>query len=225
MLFVYPIVLIRSYVSSSDKLRYSNAIPSYFNEVICGLMLGDGNIRLNGREALLSVQQTHSELTNNLWRLCNEFNLVTTPVKILQRGTGKSVYYFQTLTIPYFTRIWTIWYSFVDSKTIKGLPNNIGELLTPLAIAHWIIGDGAFDGYGRGLGRVTLQTDNYTLQEVNILRELLQTKYGIVSGLKKSNNADPLRGYAIRISSQSLITLRSLCASHIYPSLMYKLGL
>jgi hypothetical protein len=70
--------------------------------------------------------------------------------------------------MPYFTRIWKLWYPIVNGKSIKSLPTNIGELLTPLAIAHWIIGDGAFDGFGRGLGRITLHTNNFTLQEVNI---------------------------------------------------------
>jgi hypothetical protein len=42
--------------------------------------------------------------------------------------------------MPYFTSIWKLWYQKVNGKTVKGLPANIAETLTPLAIAHWIIG-------------------------------------------------------------------------------------
>jgi hypothetical protein len=93
---------------------------------------------------------------------------VTTPVKTLQRGTWKPIYYFQTLTMPYFTQIWLVWYPIVNGKSIKQVPNNINTLLTPLAIAHWLppkggpMGDGGFDKFGRGLGRVTLHTNNFT---------------------------------------------------------------
>jgi hypothetical protein len=223
--FIFSRGLLRSYMSPRDKLRHSNNVPSWFDEIMCGLMLGDGNLRLNGKDALLSIQRTHSELVNKLWSSCEQFNLVMSPVKMLQRSSWKPIYYFQTLTMPYFTRIWKVWYPFVNGKSVKRLPINISELLTPLAIAHWVIGDGGFDGHGRGLGRVTLYTNNFTLQEVNILRDILKTKYGIESRLKKVNNADSLRGYAIRIPNLSVLTLRSICKPHMYSSLMYKLGL
>lgn len=83
----------------------------------------------------------------------------------------------------------------------------------------------AFDGFGRGLGRITLHTDNFTLEEVNILREVLSSKYNIKSSLKKVNNANPERGYAIRIAAVSLNTLRDMCSPHMYSSLIYKLAL
>jgi hypothetical protein len=60
--FVFSVRFLRPYVSPEDKLRYSNALPSWFDEVMCGLILKDGNIRLNGRDALLSIQQTPAPL-------------------------------------------------------------------------------------------------------------------------------------------------------------------
>lgn len=68
--FFLPIVLFRSYMSPKDKLIYSNLVPIWFDEIICGLILGDGNIRINGIHALLSIQQTHSEIVEKLWTIC-----------------------------------------------------------------------------------------------------------------------------------------------------------
>jgi hypothetical protein len=73
--------------------------------------------------------------------------------------------------MPYFTHLWLIWYPVVDGIAKKTLPVNIASLLTPLALAHWIMGDGSFDkhGYTKGAGRVTLHTNNFTLDEVKLL--------------------------------------------------------
>ena len=223
--FVFPIILLRAYVSPEDKLKYSNAVPSRFDEIICGLILGDGSLRINGNHALLSVQQVHSELVTNLWDICFSLHLVINPVKTLAPISKQIVYYFQTLTLPYFTQIRAVWYPIFNGKAIKSLPANINVLLTPLAIAHWLIGDGSFDSFGRGIGRVTLYTNNFTQAEVEHLRNILLFKYGIQSGIKKTKHSDPNRGHAIRISAKSLKTLRSICVPHMYPSLMYKLGL
>lgn len=57
----------RSYMSNEDKFKVSAAIPDWFNEVICGVMLSNGTIRTHGKYALLNIQQTHEELTQNLW--------------------------------------------------------------------------------------------------------------------------------------------------------------
>ena len=223
--FTIPIVLLRAYVSTEDKLKYSNAVPSWFDEIICGLILGDGNLRVNGNHAQLSVQQVHPEIVNNLWNHCFSLHLVIKPVNTLVRGSKQVVYYFQTLTLPYFTRIQFNWYSVINGKTIKTLPDNVTALLTPLALAHWVMGDGSFDGYGGGIGRVTLFTNNFTHAEVGHLRNILQSKYGIESAIRLTKHSDPNRGHAIRVPAKSLNTLRSLCVPHMYPSLIYKLGL
>ena len=53
-------------MSPRDKLQYSKIVPTWFDEIICGLILGDGNIRVHGNQALLSVQQTHEQLVERL---------------------------------------------------------------------------------------------------------------------------------------------------------------
>ncbi len=217
--------LLRVYVSPGDKDKYSAAVPTWFDEIMCGLMLGDGNLRMNGKHALLSVQQIHEDLVKELWITCSNLKLVYTPYKILSRGGHQVIYYFQTLTMPYFTSIYNAWYQTINGKVIKTLPKNIANLLTPLAFSHWIMGDGAFDKYGRCLGRLTLHTDNFTLKEVEELQSILRSKYDIDSTLRRTNNLDPARGYRIRIPGRCIDTVRTLCAPHMTPSLMYKLGL
>ena len=56
----------RCYMPKEEKIRVSNSIPDWFKQVVCGIMLSDGSIRMNGKQALLSIQQTHQELTQEI---------------------------------------------------------------------------------------------------------------------------------------------------------------
>jgi hypothetical protein len=61
------------------------------------------------------------------------------------------------------------------SPVVKGLPDNIEELLTPRALAYWIMDDGKRPSINKKTGRVsqgtTLCTDSYSKEQVEILRD------------------------------------------------------
>ena len=65
---VKPKKRIRSYMPKEEKIRVSNNIPNWFNQVVCGLMLSDATIRMHGSQALMGIQQTHQELTQEVWK-------------------------------------------------------------------------------------------------------------------------------------------------------------
>ena len=75
--FSIPLVLLRAYMSPEDKEKYSNAVPQSFDEIMCGVMLGDGSIRMHGSNALLSIQQTHREIVDNLGPLSARRSLIS----------------------------------------------------------------------------------------------------------------------------------------------------
>lgn len=87
-------------MSNEDKFKVSAAIPDWFNEVICGVMLSNGTIRMHGKYALFNIQQTHEELTQNLWQMCHSLNLILSDIHIIHRDNRKLVYSFQN---SYFT--------------------------------------------------------------------------------------------------------------------------
>src|SRR4051812_10098677 len=68
--FSIPLVLLRANMSPEDKEKYSNAVPQSFDEIVCGVMLGVGGLRMNGSNALLNIQQTHREIVDKLWNIC-----------------------------------------------------------------------------------------------------------------------------------------------------------
>lgn len=209
-------------MSRQAKEEYSAAVPSWFDEVICGHLLGDGSLRMNGKMALLSVQQTHEDFARGLWQMCFGLHLVLSGVKVLVRGTWKPIYYFQTLTMPYFTNLYNQWYKSINGKMIKVLPSNLGTLLTARALAFWIIGDGSWDN---SRSRIFLYTNGFTIAEVQILQGLLLANFGIITYLARQPNSDSNRGYIIRIPARHVTEIRNLCLPYMFPSLLYRLGL
>jgi len=151
------------------------------------LLLGDGTIRKQGLYSLLAIQQTDEALVNLLWSICNKYKLVNKKVQCLYRVNPvigkkkKIVYYFQTLTFPYFNTFYYGWYKIdeINNTRKKILPVDLKFYLTPLAIAHWTMDDATFDK-GRNQ-RIILCTDSFSLNEINRLRSILLKKYTIDS--------------------------------------------
>ena len=96
----------------------------------------------------------------------------------------------------------------------KVIPNNIEDLLTPLAIAIWIMGDGHFKSPG-----LIIATNCFTKQEVELLVKALENKFNIKSSLQK-NNAN----YQLYIKAESMPLLKKLVLPYVVPSMHYKLG-
>jgi hypothetical protein len=81
-----------------------------------------------------------------LWKLFDSIGIVGAAPKERKRiikPSGNTIvsYSFSTFTLTFFTGLHQKWYVQIEGKTVKILPANIGELLTPRAIAYWLCGD------------------------------------------------------------------------------------
>ena len=135
-------------------------------------------------------------------------------------GKEPTQYWFSTKRLPVITGLHNLWYKQIEGKFIKVLPDNIEELLTPIALAHWIMGDGYFTE-----GSLKICTDNFTKDEVLKLIEVLDVKYGILATINKRTNPDGAVKWRIRISKLSMDKLISLVRPHIISEMLYKLGI
>nr|YP_010130233.1 LAGLIDADG endonuclease [Clavaria fumosa]QPZ51134.1 LAGLIDADG endonuclease [Clavaria fumosa] len=215
-------------MSKEEKENVSNSIPEWFNQIVCGLMLSDATLRMNGKNALMGIQQTHQELTQEILNMCFKLNLILSGIHVINRNNRQTVYSFQTLSLPYFTFLYNDWYKIIDGKRHKVLPPelHLESVFTPVAFAFFIMGDGSWDVHG---SRLVLHTNNFTLNEVKRLQSILLSKFNLRSYLVKINlkiipsNKD--RGYIIKIPSKEIEKVRELVSKYIYPSLKYKLGM
>jgi len=212
----------RHTLTKTEKIEISNNIPSYFSQVMVGVILSDGTLAMIGNMARLSIQQTHFELTNGLWLMCKELRLAFAEIYTINRNNWKTVYAFQTLTFPYFTELFKIWYVNMGGYNIKILPSNIYDLFTPISFAFLIMGDGGWD---KSNSRIMLHLNNFTLTEIETIQHIFLNKFNIESTNYKVKDNHPDRGYIIAIPRREVNKVRELTQKHIYPSLLYKLGL
>lgn len=92
------------------------------------------------------------------------------PVSGMRKGTATYGLSFYTRGLPCITELHRLFY--VGNK--KVVPHNIYELLTPVALAHLIAGDGASVN-----GGVVICTDSFTIQEVVSMANVLIIRYGL----------------------------------------------
>ena len=187
--------------------------------VLVGALLGDCHAeRLPSGGVRFRFKQSAAHKDYLFW-LFNFFNSRgycsnNLPIKFKQKlgDNFHECYRFNTFTFSSLLDIYKLFYS---SSKKKVIPNNIHELLTPLALAIWIMDDGTFKAPG-----VRIATNCFTKQEVELLGKVLETKFNIKSSLNKNND-----NYQLYIKKESMPILKLLILPHIVASMQYKLGL
>jgi len=97
---------------------------------------------------------------------------------------------------------------------IKIIPQNIFELLTPIALAHMIMGDGSWQRHG-----LIICTDSYTVQDVVRLMNVLIIRYRLECILRYHIKTLP----RIYIRQRSIPLLQTIIRPHMHYSMQYKL--
>ncbi len=90
-----------------------------------------------------------------------------------KKGNIYKTILFYTYSLPCFSEFCKPFYS----GSLKIIPNNIGDLLTPLALSYLISDDGGFCPKSR---RVTLATNCFTLEAVQLLVQALKDNFNLI---------------------------------------------
>jgi len=98
----------------------------------------------------------------------------------------------------------------------KVIPEDIYNLLTPVALAHFIMGDGSVQRHG-----LILCTDSYELIDIVRLMNVLIIKYNIDCKLRYHTPTQP----RIYISERSMPIVRNLVKPYMTESMLYKIKL
>jgi hypothetical protein len=140
-------------------------IDSPLNEIIIGLLLGDGHLQCrNGNSRFIygqsSLRKHHLNYFNHIFDLFKPFiskDFVPKSRTFINKRTNisyKSIS-FATLTLPCFNYYRNLFYN-KDNKKI--VPLNINQFLTPRGLAYWIMDDGSLQNKG-----LHLSTYGFTL--------------------------------------------------------------
>ena len=197
-------------------------------EIITGMLLSDANLNFcnsRAKNARLRFHQKDKLFIDHLYLKMSINNLVGSKPYLAKQIDKKynkvrESYKFNTLAFPYFTDIYSSWYTIINNRNVKIVPNNISDLLTPRAIAYWIMGDGS---YMKDSGRISFSTDSFTLKEVELLRDILLTKYNIASYIYSNGMKEDQ--FIIRISRTNSRDLAMIVYPYLPDFMLYKVGL
>lgn len=203
-----------------------NSSNNYMDAII-GDMLGDGHIRCSPNNKKGRMEFTFS--TDNLpylnylkFVIYSELCNLTKPTPWPNPKTGKLVtqYWFGTRYLLLFKELHNQWYKKINDKNVKIVPLNIKEVLKPRGLAHWIMGDGYWNG-----NTVYLCRDCYTEKEVILLIDTLNCNFGIISKKVKRLPKSGVICWRIRIDPKSVDKLRETVTPFMIPDILYKLNI
>ena len=193
-------------------------IPAYQQSVITGLMLSDGWLIFGSKTskyARLGFKQSLSlaPRLDYFWFVFSFLSPYCNSIPNLRSSYRKETktYALEILTrsLPCFTELHAIYYP----NGIKIIPADIFNLLTPIALAHWISGDGAKNQHG-----LTISTESFSVKDTIRLLNVLMIRYRLDCSLRKHSV-----GYIIYIKENSMPLLRTIVRPYMHSSMLYKL--
>lgn len=191
-------------------------ISPVLKEVVVGSILGDGWLEKQKINARFRFEQSHIR-KEFFFYLFEYFSpLCKSSPKLRERfdkRTNKTykTWHFSTLSVPFLTHYHNLFY--VNNK--KVIPVNIIDLITPLALAIFIM----CDGYKHNKG-VTLATNAFSISDNELLINALNQKFGFSCRMIFDHNYP-----SIHIPFSDLSNLQNLVVQHMHTSLLYKIHL
>lgn len=170
-------------------------------EILFGSLLGDGKLEMAPRAINARFGFIQSEKNKEYFFFF--FNELSTLCSVkyreyiyLDKRTGKTYnsLNFWTKSLPILTELYNIFYF----NKIKVVPNDL-SLLSPIALAHWIMQDGS-RGTCKGL---YICTDSFTEKYVKRLVDYIKNRYKLSCSIHKFNG-----NYRIYILVKSVPILR-----------------
>lgn len=208
------------------SIRQKNILPSFLHEALIGICLGDGHLEKSGLETsnarlTITFAAKYILLARYIWGLFI-FYIDPKGLKVyeVQSGVGSKFYdrvIVRTVALPIFTIYHNLFYSLINNKYVKIIPLNIEELLTPVSLAFFIMGDG---NYNQVKKVIRLYTNSYSKSEVELISKALSNKFKILNRLEKAGN-----NYIIIVPTSQVPKLQDLVKEHIHPSFLYRIGL
>lgn len=188
--------------------------------IIYGSLLGDAHAekRISGLGTRISFFQedSHVEYILYLHKLLSDAGYCNNKIPVISKRLGikgkiRKIVRFSTWTYTSFNWIHNEWYK--NGK--KCVPNTIDQYLTPLALAIWIMDDGAKVGKG-----LKFSTNSFTYNECIYLINVLNKNFNLKASVQSAGSKNQ---YIIYIWKESMCDLYNIILPYIIPEMKYKI--
>jgi len=186
--------------------------------ILIGLILSDGwvqkrghwNPRIGFKQSVVNFEYFW-HIYNELAYLCSGLPIYGKPI---MRGKMFYSVALQTRQLDCLNEILNLFYEIKDGQFTKTVKPELLFYMDYLVLAHWIQGDGSKRNKG-----ITLCTDNFTLQEVVLLVNILIIKFEINPTIHKEKDK-----FRIYINNKDLIKIRPYILPSFVEHFLYKIN-
>lgn len=210
--------------SMSFKSRLTNSDRFILNltprvkSIIIGLILSDAWLQKRGHwNARIGFKQSIINFPY-LWYIYNELGYLCSglPMFATKVTRGKLFYavYLQTRQLTCLNEIFNLFYLTINDQIIKTVKQDLFFYIDYMVLAHWIMGDGSKRGKG-----LVLCTDNFSLQEVVLLVNILILKFDINPTIQKEK-----KYFRIYINGKSLMKIKPFIQPYFVDHFLYKIN-
>jgi len=188
---------------------------SFLMEVLTGVILSDGSLikkyKNGGTYLKFSQSVIHTGYFMVVFNLFANHGLcsMTVPSVCIAKVKGKSYQYitFNTKSLTEWNNIYALWYK--DGKKVIPEDKILEEVLTPVSLAHWHMGDGGWTGKG-----IHLATNAFPEEDVRRLIVVLNRKFGLSCSWHNTNR--------IYIPVKSAVEFCKIVYPHMEEGMLYK---
>ena len=198
------------------KPHYKLKLTEIQKQLIYGGLLGDLCIpkpKNEKRNVHVVISHSSKQAEYVQFKYSILANLVRKPPKLCpNKGWGKQLIRFSTLSHPSFTQIYRICYP-DGRKTISS--EWLEKIDSPLALATWYMDDGSLSK-----SAVQFSTHRFSKQENLLLQQWLKNRWKIDSKIAKDSRD---RGYFLRLLAKDRDLFFDLIRSQVIPPMQYKI--
>ena len=211
-------------LSKSDRTKIT--IESPLNEIMIGLLLGDGHIQkrsINGNSRFIygqsSLRLHHLNYFNHVFELfkpylSKDFNPKKRCFTDKRSNKKYSSVQFATLSLPCFNYYKDLFY---NSNYLKIVNSNIPNLLSPRGLAYWIMDYDSLQNKG-----LHLNTYGFTPQDIFLLKTTLENMFG--ENTLKCTIHKHQKGERIYIWEESMELVRNNISQFMHKDMQYKIN-
>ena len=184
-------------------------------DIIIGTCLGDLYIRKIGKFSRLVFEQKNTDYLFHLYEKFKDFTRTPPKERKQQRlktSEIKKSYYFSTISHSLIHDYHLLFYP----QGKKFLPDNLQELLTPRALAYWVMDDGT-----KAENTLRICTGGFTLEEHIFLQKILDNKFNIKTNIQGLDSKT--KQLQLYIQQKSYLEFKKLIKPYVLPSMYYKL--
>lgn len=184
-------------------------------EILFGGLLGDLSLRKIGKFSRLVLEQKNKDYLFHLYEIFKPF--VRTPPKQrlqkrLKTSESRTTWYFSTISHSAFDDYYDMYYP--QGRKLLPSQHLLNDQLTAQGLAYWFMDDGSKHATG-----YTFSTACFSIQEHNILLDVLATKFDLTCNLHGSK----YKSIYVPARNQANKKFKQLVQPFLVESMKYKL--